>query len=181
MEVGEAEEDTNSLKAQGEAILVSFCEAADSLASARRAEGERLGLVLSGQVSQLGSFLAQAEAVAAGLTEAIRARLEGQLDELLAARDQKPEPDRLAQEVVFLAIKADVREELDRLAGHVEAAERLLGEDRAVGREFDFLAQELAREANTLCSKAGDQELSRIGLSMKRVIDQIREQSQNIE
>lgn len=181
MEVGEPEEDKAALKAKADAVLESFFEAADGLIETRRAEGERLRQVMAGQVSELGNLLMQAEGSAGRQPEAIQARLEAQLDELLAAREQKPDPDRLAQEVAFLAIKADVREELDRLAGHIEAAEGLLGEDRAVGRELDFLAQEFGREANTLCSKAGDQELSRIGLAMKTVVDQIREQSQNIE
>lgn len=181
MEIAEEEEDKAALKARSDAMLDSFCRAADILVETRGAEGERLRSVMAGQVRELSSLLTQAEGAASRQPEAIQARLQAQLDELLAAREQKPDPDRLAQEVAFLAIKADVREELDRLAGHIEAAETLLDEDRPVGRELDFLSQEFGREANTLCSKAGEPVLSRIGLAMKTVVDQIREQSQNIE
>lgn len=181
MEIAEVEEDEAALTARRDAMLESFRSGVDGLVETRRVEGERLGTVLAGQMRDLTSLLEQAEKSAARQPGAIQARLQVQLDELLAAREQKPDPDRLAQEVAFLAIKADVREELDRLAGHIEAVNDLLGEARAVGRELDFLAQECGREANTLCSKAGDPELSRIGLAMKTIIDQMREQCQNIE
>ena len=115
---------------------------------------------------------------AAAMPAAIRDRIAGQLKELL---ESAVPDDRLAQEASLLAIKADVREELDRLASHIEAGRALLEKDGAVGRDLDFLTQELNREANTLCSKAQDMELKRIGLDLKRVIDQVREQVQNIE
>ncbi|HPE32422.1 MAG TPA: DUF1732 domain-containing protein, partial [Parvularculaceae bacterium] len=111
--------------------------------------------------------------------DAIRARIAGQLADLLAGTGV-PE-DRLAQEAALLAIKADVREELDRLDAHVAAARELLAASEPVGRRFDFLTQEFNREANTLCSKAPDMALKRIGLDLKTVIDQMREQVQNIE
>jgi uncharacterized protein (TIGR00255 family) len=89
--------------------------------------------------------------------------------------------ERLAQEVALLALKADIREELDRLAAHVEEARALMASGDAVGRKLDFLSQEFNREANTLCSKSADIALTRIGLSLKAVIDQFREQAQNVE
>ena len=122
----------------------------------------------------------QAENVTAAQPEAIKNRLANQVRELM---DQVPalSEERLAQEAAMLMLKADVREELDRLAGHCEAARALLSEDKAVGRRFDFLCQEFNREANTLCSKSSDLELTRVGLDLKTAVDRLREQIQNIE
>jgi len=109
----------------------------------------------------------------------LRTRLEAQLKELLDAAPVSE--DRLAQEVALLAVKADVREELDRLTAHVQDARALIGSGKGVGRKLDFLAQEFNREANTLCSKSSDIALTRTGLALKAVIDQFREQAQNVE
>lgn len=161
-----------------EALLATFAEAIDALAAARRKEGEAMGAVLAGHFDMIEKLNAAAADNAAAMPAAIRDRIAGQLKELL---ESAVPDDRLAQEASLLAIKADVREELDRLASHIEAGRALLEKDGAVGRDLDFLTQELNREANTLCSKAQDMELKRIGLDLKRVIDQVREQVQNIE
>ncbi len=137
-----------------------------------------MGEVLSGHFATIERLTAAAAANAAAAPAAIRDRIAGQLKELL---DGALPEDRLAQEAALLAIKADVREELDRLSSHVAAGRALLEKTGPVGRDLDFLTQEFNREANTLCSKAQDMELKRIGLELKRVIDQLREQVQNIE
>src|SRR5262249_30572442 len=155
-------------------------EALDGLKAMRLAEGARLvGLALN-QIEQIESLTAAARALAATQPVAIVNRLRQQLEDLLA-QAPLPGPDRLAQEAALLAAKADVREELDRLAAHLGACRALIQSGGAIGRKFDFLCQELNREANTLCSKAADLELTRIGLDLKVVIEQLREQVQNIE
>jgi uncharacterized protein (TIGR00255 family) len=122
----------------------------------------------------------EADAAPARRPEAIRARLEAQVEQLLEGKGTL-DPARLHQEAVLIAARADIREELDRLRAHVEAARTLLQEGSSVGRRLDFLAQEFGREANTLCAKANDVSLSRIGLDLKAVIEQFREQVQNVE
>ena len=109
----------------------------------------------------------------------LRDKLSAQLKELAASVSVSE--DRLAQEVALLAVKADIREELDRLGAHVQEARSLMASDTAVGRKLDFLAQEFNREANTLCSKSTDIALTRTGLALKAAIDQFREQAQNVE
>jgi uncharacterized protein (TIGR00255 family) len=121
-----------------------------------------------------------AEAAPARTTEAIKKRLSDQVAALLEASSAL-DPDRLHQEAVLLATKADIREELDRLTAHVAAARALLAEGGAVGRKLDFLAQEFNRETNTLCAKANDRSLTAIGLDLKAAVDQLREQVQNLE
>ncbi len=178
--IEQAEEEMGAEEREGlmAALLKSFAEALDGLAVARRSEGEVMGAVLAGQFDTIEKLTANAAANAAAMPAAIRDRIAGQLKELL---DGAVPEERLAQEASLLAIKADVREELDRLSSHIGAGRALLEKDGAVGRDLDFLTQELNREANTLCSKAQDMELKRIGLDLKRVIDQVREQVQNIE
>ena len=122
----------------------------------------------------------RAAATAAAQPAALKTRLKMQVETLLEASPALPE-ERLAHEAALLVTKADVREELDRLTAHVAAARKLLGEGGAVGRKFDFLCQEFNREANTLCSKSADVELTAVGLDLKAAIDQLREQVQNIE
>jgi uncharacterized protein (TIGR00255 family) len=152
----------------------------ESVGEVRRAEGAALGRAFSGQLAQMAELIDAAEACPGRQPEAVRARLSEQVGALLgtgAALD----PDRLHQEAVLLAARADIREELDRLRAHVAAARELLGAGGSVGRRLDFLAQELGREANTLCAKANDVALSRIGLELKTVVEQFREQAQNVE
>lgn len=152
----------------------------DALRTARLKEGQALSAILRQQLDAIGRLVDEAEAAPARRPEAIRARLEAQIAELLDGKTAF-DPARLHQEAVLIAARADIREELDRLRAHVEAARGLLQEGGPVGRRLDFLAQEFGREANTLCAKANDVSLSRIGLELKAVIEQFREQVQNVE
>jgi len=174
------EEDEATVERRLAAIAQGFAEAVEALVAERRAEGARLEPVLAARIDEIEALVADAEASAAAQPEALRARLARQVADLLGAAPALPE-ERLMQEAALLATKGDVREELDRLRAHVEAARGLLGEDGAVGRRLDFLCQEFVREANTLCSKSSDKELTRIGLALKAAIDRLREQIQNIE
>ncbi len=151
-----------------------------SLRSARLNEGRALAAVLAQQLDVIAGLVGEAEACPARQPEAIRARLEASIAELLDGKASL-DPARLHQEAVLIAARADIREEIDRLRAHVEAARALLQEGGPVGRRLDFLAQEFGREANTLCAKANDVALSRIGLELKAVIEQFREQVQNVE
>ncbi|MDF2599546.1 MAG: YicC family protein [Methylobacterium brachiatum] len=148
------------------------------LVEARRAEGRQLAEVVTAQVDRIAALTQAAEDNPARKPEAVRARLAAAI-EALGVTDL--DPDRLHQEAMLLAGKADVREELDRLHAHVASARELLAAGGAIGRRLDFLAQEFGREANTLCAKANDISLSRIGLDLKAVVEQFREQVQNIE
>ena len=146
----------------------------------RRTEGQALGKILSARLSEIGSLAARAEATPGRKPEAIKARLAEQVAALLEA-SQRFDADRLHQEAILLATKIDIREELDRLAAHVAQAKKLLADGGPIGRKLDFLSQELNRESNTLCSKANDLELTNIGLELKAVVEQFREQVQNLE
>lgn len=159
-----------------DAEFTALMEAFDAM---RQAEGAALQAVLSAQVDQIETLTAQAASAAEARRPGMRLALQRALDAAAEGRDI-PE-DRIAQELALLAVKSDVTEELDRLAAHVVAARDLLGQGGAVGRRLDFLAQEFNREANTLCSKSGDPALTAIGLDLKSVIDQMREQIQNVE
>jgi uncharacterized protein (TIGR00255 family) len=130
-------------------------------------------------MGEIERLTCEASSLAAVQPKALRDRLSAQLKELLEAGTVAEE--RLAQEVALLALKADVREELDRLGAHVQEARALIASGDNVGRKLDFLAQEFNREANTLCSKSADIALTRIGLALKAAIDQFREQAQNVE
>jgi uncharacterized protein (TIGR00255 family) len=180
IEIVEAEQSPAQREALQGAILASFEEALAGLAAARASEGVAIAAVLNGRVDEIARLTEAAEACPARQPEAIRARLAEQIKALLDA-SAGLDPDRLHQEAVMLAAKADVREELDRLKAHVDQARRLLTEGGPVGRKLDFLAQEFGREANTLCSKANDVSLTNIGLELKHAIDQFREQVQNLE
>ena len=165
--------------ARDAAILESLASAFDKLVKARATEGAKLAALMSAQVDEIEALTAEAGALAAAQPQALKARMETQLAELLNGNQVAPE--RLAQEVALLATRADVREELDRLTAHVQDARALITDGKGVGRKLDFLAQEFNREANTLCSKSSDIALTRVGLKLKAVIDQFREQSQNVE
>jgi uncharacterized protein (TIGR00255 family) len=162
------------------AITDGFAEALRALATARREEGARLAAVLTAQVDAIAAATQKARQAAENQTHAQRQRLRDSLRALLDATQAVGE-DRLAQELALLATRADVREELDRLDSHVTQARALLTEGDAVGRRLDFLVQEFNREANTLCSKSATTALTEIGLRLKAVIEQFREQVQNIE
>ena len=165
--------------ARDASILESLAAAFDALSRARRNEGAKLASLLAAQIGDVERLTAEASALAATQPSTLRDKLAAQLKELLEA-DTVSE-DRLAQEVALLALRGDVREELDRLRAHVQEARTLLASGDAVGRKLDFLAQEFNREANTLCSKSADIALTRVGLALKAAIDQFREQAQNVE
>ncbi len=180
VEAVEEEETPEARAAREAAMAADLGLALDALVEMRRAEGKRLKGLVEGHLSSIAGLTGKAAATAAAQPEALRARLKEQVEELLAASPALPE-ERLAQEAAVLVTKADVREELDRLDAHLAAARELLAEGGPVGRRLDFLCQEFHREANTLCAKAADVELTRLGLELKGAIDQLREQVQNIE
>jgi uncharacterized protein (TIGR00255 family) len=174
------DEPDDVIEARRELLTAAWNDALDRLVAARGEEGARLGAVLTAQLGELAELVAAASASAAAQPEALRARLAqslAALDDLVPGMPQ----DRVAQELALLVSRGDIREELDRLRAHIAQAGDLLGKDEAIGRQLDFLCQELNREANTLCSKSADIELTRIGLSLKVAVEQFREQVQNLE
>ncbi len=164
----------------GPAILRGFDAALAALLAMRRAEGARLAAVLGRLLDEITILHATATLEAADQPALQRARLLEGVQALLHAVPPLPE-ERIAQEVALLAARSDVREELDRLTSHIAAAHALLAESAPIGRRFDFLVQEFAREANTLCSKSASAALTATGLRLKAAIEQLREQVQNIE
>ena len=180
IEVSDEDEHEDARRAAEAAIAKGFDKALAELSTMRREEGATLGKVLSARLSEIAALAARAEKAPGRKPEGIKARLAEQIATLLAA-SQRFDSDRLHQEAVMLAAKADIREELDRLASHVAQAQKLLTDGGAVGRKLDFLAQELHRESNTLTAKANDVELTNIGLELKTVVEQFREQVQNLE
>jgi uncharacterized protein (TIGR00255 family) len=180
MEVDDAEESEAERRAAEAAAIVGFGEVLSALAEMRRHEGAALGRVLAARLGEIAALAKRAEHAPGRRPEAIRARLAEQVAALMAQSDRF-DPDRLHQEAILIATKADVREELDRLAAHVAQARLLVDQGEPTGRRLDFLAQELNREANTLCAKANDVELTNIGLELKAAVEQFREQVQNVE
>lgn len=180
MEVVDPVEDEAERRTAEAAAVASFTDVLRGLAEMRHHEGEALGRILSGRLDEISALSKRADASAARRPDAVKARLAEQVAVLLATSDRF-DPDRLHQEAVLIAAKADVREELDRLGAHVTQARHLLSQGTAVGRKLDFLSQELNREANTLCAKSNDVELTNLGLELKGVVEQFREQVQNLE
>lgn len=174
------EENENDRTALDDAIVASFVDALGRLAAVRAEEGERLARAVAGHLDEIARLAAEAQRAAAAQPAAIESRLKEQVRMVLEDQPSLP-AERLAQEVALLVVKADVREEIDRLVAHVAQARDIMAGEGAVGRRLDFLCQELNREANTLCSKAADIELTRIGLDLKTAVDQLREQIQNLE
>lgn len=170
--------DEDARAALADALKLSFREAIGALSIARRREGAALARLIESQIDSIERLTAAARVSAEATPEAIRARIAAQLADLLAGAVRE---ERLAEEAAMLAMRADIREELDRLEAHVAAGRALLKDGAAVGRKLDFLTQELNREANTLCSKAQEMTLKRLGLDLKTTIDQMREQVQNVE
>jgi uncharacterized protein (TIGR00255 family) len=161
-------------------MLASLQQALTALATARQEEGARLKEVLKGFLDDLAGLRKDAASADATRPQKIVERLKAQIAELLADTKGLTE-DRLHQEVALMVAKGDIREELDRLDAHIASAQELLDGGGAVGRRLDFVCQEMTREANTLCSKSNDIDLTRVGLSIKAKIEQFREQVQNVE
>ncbi|MDP3632630.1 YicC/YloC family endoribonuclease [Phenylobacterium sp.] len=179
IEAGETADDPETLAAVEAAMAASLNAALDALLANRREEGAALAVVLAGQIDRVAVLVTQAETEAAGQSAAIKERFERRMNEL--APDTPGIADRIVVEAAALAVKADVREELDRLAGHVDAARSLMAGEGPAGRRLDFLTQEFMREANTLCSKSALPGLTTVGLELKATIEQFREQVQNVE
>src|SRR5690606_23511449 len=175
----EETEDPDARAALEAAMAASLAEALDGLKAARRQEGAQLAPVLTGLVDAIEAGVAAAGTEAAAQTEAIRDRFTRRMHELAPAAPGLEE--RIVQEAAALAVRADVREELDRLAAHVAAARALIAGPGPAGRKLDFLMQEFMREANTLCSKSATTALTAVGLDLKATIEQLREQVQNVE
>jgi uncharacterized protein (TIGR00255 family) len=181
MRAAGAQDDSEEVQAALQAaVRAGFAQALDGLRQARAGEGARLAGIVSAQLDEVAQLHGEAAREAATQPALHKARLMEQLNELIGSRAGLPE-ERLAQEVALLATKSDVREELDRLESHIAAARALLAQAAGVGRQFDFLVQEFNREANTLCSKSASLKLTAIGLKLKAVIEQLREQAANIE
>lgn len=178
LEASDAEDDPEARAALEAAMADSLAAGLDGLKVSRLAEGAALLPVLSGQIDRIGQLVAAAESEAAGHPAVIRDRFARRMKELAG---EAASEERIIQEAAAMAVKADVREELDRLAAHVDSARLLLAADAAAGRRLDFLTQEFMREANTLCSKSATPALTAIGLDLKAVIEQFREQVQNVE
>jgi uncharacterized protein (TIGR00255 family) len=180
IEITEEDERPDDHRAAELAIIASFDQALTALVDMRNEEGATLGRLLSTRLEEIATLTGRAEAAPGRKPEAIKARLAEQVATLMSA-NERFDSDRLYQEAIMLATKADIREELDRLVSHVAQAGKLIGEGGAIGRKLDFLAQELNRESNTLTAKANDVELTNIGLQLKSVVEQFREQVQNLE
>jgi uncharacterized protein (TIGR00255 family) len=180
IEVVDADEADDTRSAVEVAVVAGFATVLASLIEMRRREGDALARILSGRLDEIAVLIGRAEAAAARRPDAVKQRIAEQVATLLATSDRF-DPDRLHQEAVLIAAKADVREELDRLTAHVEQAQGMVTKGGPVGRRLDFLSQEFNRESNTLCAKANDLELTNIGLELKGVVEQFREQVQNLE
>jgi uncharacterized protein (TIGR00255 family) len=180
IEVTEEDEREDDRRAAEVAIIAGFDRLLADLVAMRREEGATLGRLLSARLTEIFALAGRAEAAPGRKAEAIKARLAEQVATLLSA-STRFDSDRLHQEAIMLAAKADIREELDRLASHVGQAQKLIADGGPVGRRLDFLAQELNRESNTLTAKANDVDLTNIGLELKSTVEQFREQVQNLE
>jgi uncharacterized protein (TIGR00255 family) len=180
LEVSEPDDTAQQRQAAEAAVLKAFDRALESLVEMRRREGTSLQQILLARLDEIAVLSRRADAAPGRQAEAVKAKLAEQVALLLESSDRF-DPDRLHQEAIMVAAKADIREELDRIDSHLAQARELLGKGGAVGRRLDFLAQEFNREVNTTCSKSNDLELTNIGLEMKNVVEQFREQVQNLE
>jgi uncharacterized protein (TIGR00255 family) len=180
VEIEDESDDPATAEALAANLRAAIARMIAALQDTRQGEGRALAAVIEGHLATIARLVDEAEANPGRQPEAVRARLAAQVAALLDAAPSL-DPARLHQEAVLIAARADIREELDRLRAHVAAAREVLGAGGAVGRRLDFLAQELGREANTLCAKANDVALSRVGLDLKAVVEQFREQVQNVE
>ncbi|MBV8836423.1 MAG: YicC family protein [Alphaproteobacteria bacterium] len=180
IEVIDEDERKEDRRAGETAVIAGFGQALASLREMRKREGDALGAVLRGRLDEIAALTGRAEAAPGRKPEAIKARLAEQIA-ALAETSTRFDPDRLHQEAILIASKADIREEIDRLVAHVAQARGLIGGGGPIGRKLDFLSQELNRESNTLCAKSNDVDLTTIGLELKTVVEQFREQVQNLE
>jgi uncharacterized protein (TIGR00255 family) len=180
IEVVEPESDEAEDKAAKSAAWAAFDKALLDLVEMRQREGVTLGQILSQRMDEIERLAKKAEVAPGRKPDAIKARLAEQIAALLESSDRF-DPERLNQEALLIAAKADIREELDRIASHISQAREIIGRGGPIGRRLDFLAQEFNREVNTCCSKSNDIELTNTGLEMKNVVEQFREQVQNLE
>ncbi|MGA8171668.1 MAG: YicC/YloC family endoribonuclease [Methylocystis sp.] len=180
VEVVEPEDDESQRAALETQILEHLDQALEELVASRHAEGAALAAILTQRLDHIAELTARADSLPARHPDAVRARIKQQIA-LLVENADAFDPQRLNQEAVLLAVKADIREELDRLLAHVASARALLASGGPIGRRLDFLAQEFSRETNTLCAKSNDSTLTAIGLDLKIEVEQWREQVQNIE
>ncbi len=171
---------TTATPALRQAVLDSARACIDAFAADREREGQAIAAVIAAQIDRVESLVAAARAAVGDRETATRQAMERAIARLLDVAEV-PDETRLMQELALIAVKNDVTEELDRLDAHIDAARALMTEKGAVGRKFDFLMQEFNREANTLCSKSQSRDLTAVGLDLKALIDQMREQVQNIE
>jgi uncharacterized protein (TIGR00255 family) len=178
VEAGDEDDDPEVRAAVEGAMGASVTQALEGLKAARLEEGAALGALLHGFLARIGALVGAAEGEAAAQPALIKERFERRLTELVG---EAASPERIVQEAAAMAVKADVREELDRLSSHVDAGRALLAQEAAAGRRLDFLTQEFMREANTLCAKSAAIALTAIGLELKATVDQFREQVQNVE
>lgn len=175
-----AEEAEDAVAALEKPVLAALERLVASLKQARLGEGQALEAVIAGHLATIARLTGEAESHPARSVEAVKARLAGQVAALLESGNAL-DSQRLHQEAALLAVRADIREEIDRLHAHVAGLRELLAQGGPIGRKLDFLAQEFGRESSTLCAKAGDPGLSRIGLDLRTTVDQLREQVQNVE
>ena len=181
VEVEDSQLDEEHLEYLQNQIVSSFVECLNILIKDRQAEGNKIVSVLSGLLIEVESVVKKIENIAINMPERLKAKLMQQLDLLLESAANQISEERLAQEMVLLVNRADIKEETDRLNAHIKTAKELLQTDGAVGRRLDFLCQELNRETNTICSKSTEIELTNCGMQLKTLIEQFREQVQNIE
>lgn len=177
----ERQESDTKTKEMHTRIMKSFNAALDDLVKARKDEGVKLGQTITDRLSTIKKLTEEADKLEERKPEAIKERLKQSISNLIEQQTQELDENRLHQEAMIIATRIDIAEELDRIKAHVAQAEELLEKDDPVGRRFDFLCQEFNREANTICSKASVKKLTYIGLELKTIIDQLREQVQNIE
>jgi uncharacterized protein (TIGR00255 family) len=175
-----AGDEDDVLASLGPALSMGLAEAVTSLCANRASEGAAIQAMLTDQIDRIEQLVLACEAHPARTAEAIRARLESQVA-LLMSNGAALDSNRLHQEAALLAVKADVREEIDRLKAHIAAARTMLRGGGAIGRKLDFLSQEFGRETSTLCAKANDVSLSALGMELRTIVDQMREQVQNVE
>lgn len=180
LEVEDVQLDEEATAQLEEELLKTYAEACEALKEDRLAEGQKMKQVLLAILDKTEQDVAKAEEIAATQPEVLKEKLREQINALLEPGEAVSD-ERLAQEIVIFVNRIDIREEIDRLKAHIKTARDMLQGGGAVGRRLDFLCQELNREANTMCSKSNDINLTNIGMELKALIEQFREQVQNIE